>query len=144
MNEHRETEGLAGASDTTGDPLAMRVASQAVEVKPMVFYGKNDVPFEDEHLYDFAPKTEEEPIGLEDVDADDLEAGGDPKDSSAPASALSELYRQFQTPLPVQTVAESSSDLATPADADKGSTTDAESKTGSDAGSQTSKQSQTS
>lgn len=142
MTQYRDSGNtLAGASDTTGDPLGNRRPDEAVELTPVVLYGKGvAVPETDDHLYDFTPKTvEDEPIGLEDVEAEDLEVG-DPKDSSAPASALSAIYEKVKTHLPVHLQpSESSSDLEPPVDVDKGSTMDAESKTGSESGTPPSK-----
>lgn len=142
MNQHRDTESLAGASDTTGTPLADRRADEAVEMNPVVFYGKDAVPETENNWYDFTPKTEEESLGLEDVQATDIEEGADdPKGLSAPASALSEIYERVKTQLPVHLQPDASSnDPATTVDADKDSTTDEGSKTGSGDGSPTSKQ----
>lgn len=119
---------LAGASDTTGDPLSQRRADEAVEITPIIMYGKGDL--ESEHqLYDFVPHEEEEVVGLEDEDEGDV----GPKDSSAPGSALSKLYREVMTPMP-----ERLGERETTASAEKDSTSDAASGTGSESSTPTS------
>jgi hypothetical protein len=136
---HKEGDALAGASDTTGDPLGNRRADEAVEINPITFYGKADYRQTDESLYDFTPKAEEEVIGLEDVDLEEVEAG-DPKGSSVPGSALSAIYEQVKTPERVAPVEESESlnDPETTVSVDKDSTKVEESQTGNDSGSPTS------
>lgn len=90
-----ETDSLAGASDTTGEPLIERRASAAQEISPVTFYGKDYATTVDAEMYDFMPTAAPEPLVVEEIE----EEGGDPKDSSAPGSALAALYEQFKTPL---------------------------------------------
>jgi hypothetical protein len=119
---------LAGASDTTGEPLARRYAEEAVEIHPITMYGKGDLESEAE-LYDFVPREEEEVVGLEDEDEGDMVG---PKASSAPGSALYELYQQTQTPMPMSDEKEKT------AAAERGSTSDEDVVTGSESSTPTS------
>jgi hypothetical protein len=91
----RETDSLAGASDTTGEPLIERRAAEAQEISPVTFYGKDYATTVDAEMYDFMPTAAPEPLVVEEIE----EEGGDPKGSSAPGSALADLYEQFKTPL---------------------------------------------
>lgn len=105
----------------------------ARELTPIKMWGKGTSGPRKEDLYDFAPKTQEQI-------ADESEGKGDespdPKDSSAPVSAVAAYYEQVKTVLPEtqeepqgepqqepsQPENESSESQGTPAPADKVST----------------------
>lgn len=112
----KENNTLAGASDTTGERLEQRDADEAVEIHPVTMFDKNLV---DPNEIDFAPKSE-----LFDSEGED--EADNPKASSAPGSALSEIFERVKSrPMPQAEPTAETESSETPeesADADKDST----------------------
>jgi hypothetical protein len=102
------TDGMAGATDTTGTPAVTEPYVE--EVRPLVLWDKDFVDNDDE-LYDFRPQPEK----LEDEVPVVEEEDPDPKASSALASALAANYEMTRMP-------DYSPSQESPASADKGST----------------------
>lgn len=104
-----ESDSLAGASSTTGEPIESRDPRGAQEISPVTFFGKDYATGEDTALYDFVPQPEDEVAVVEEEEETTA-----PKGSSAPGSALAAYYDQFKTPVP-----EPLSDPETPASVDE-------------------------
>lgn len=112
MEEPNNT--LAGAADN-GMPGRRYEDDGVQKVHPFVMLDKISIPFADrpeDELKDFTPKPDIEVDGLEDITVEDVVV--DPKDSSAPGSALAALYEQLRTPDQLSQGLESSDEQESP------------------------------